>query len=158
MKPSDETPKYAAVVELDRMYAGLVERAEGLREAFFKTALALHVDKPGHIPIGIGLKKSSPNAYEFNWVKIELLKGEAKGSQKITTLTKGRGFKYPVTRFNFVKGPLNEIVRGYELQLQEIREAASMLMKIRRLLVAATKRVESASLRASIIIDGQADL
>ncbi|CAM3408252.1 hypothetical protein SAMN04490207_0093 [Pseudomonas gessardii] len=154
MNSPSEAPKHPAVAEIDRMYAVLVERAEDLREAFFKTALDLHAGKPGHIPIGINVKQSSPNAYSFNWVKIELIKGDGKnGSQKITTLDKGRGSNYPLNGFNFVKGSLNPIVRGYELQLREIRVAGSMLQKIRRSLIAAATRVASVEQRVAILAE-----
>lgn len=154
MNPTFQAPKHPAIAEIDLMYAILIERAENLREAFFKTALALHAGKPGHVPIGISVKHTSPNAYQFNWVKIELLKEKGKnGNHKITTLDKGRGSAYPLNRFNFVKGKLNPIVRGYELQLREIREAGTMLQKIRRSLIAATKRVESVEKRVSILIE-----
>ena len=62
MNSPSEAPKHPAVAELDRVYSSLVGRAEELRDSFFQTALSLHAGKPGHIPIVIRIRQSSPNA------------------------------------------------------------------------------------------------
>jgi len=143
MNSPSEAPKHPAVAELDRVYSSLVGRAEELRDSFFQTALSLHACKPGHIPIVIRIRQSSPNAVTIEWAKVilpRLKEGEAKKPRVIRTINKGQGSKYRVSSFSFVKEPLKNIVRAYEIQLAEIRATCSVIQRVRRQLVPAVKK------------------
>ncbi|WP_217191065.1 conjugative transfer protein MobI(A/C) [Pseudomonas shirazica] len=143
MNPPSEAPKHPAVAELDRVYSCLVDRAEELRDSFFQAALSLHAGKPGHIPIVIRIRQSSPNAVTIEWAKVILPRfkeGEAKKPRVIRTINKGKGSKYPVSSFSFVKEPLKSMVRAYEIQLAEIRETCSGIQRVRRQLVPAVRK------------------
>ena len=143
MDAPEGTALHPVVTQLDATYAALIANADALKQAFFATARDLHKGKPGHIPIAIRLCQSSPNAVSIVWVKIILGKAEAgasEGTYLIQTINKGRGHKYPLGAFSFVKEPLKQIVRAYEVQLAEIREACSVNQKIRRQLIPHARR------------------
>ncbi|WP_137887539.1 conjugative transfer protein MobI(A/C) [Pseudomonas sp. 2FE] len=142
MDTTQKTTSQIAIESLDAIYSELIGQTEELRDAFFQTALSLHEGKPGHVPIAIRIRQTSPNAKTIEWIKI-IMKSKAKGKKEnlYFSINKGVGSRYRVGSFSFVKEPLKEIVRSYEAQLADIREACSVNRRIRRQLVPHTVKV-----------------
>lgn len=134
IQPATENP----VAALDLLYDQLRERAEMLRDNFFSSALALHEDKKGHIPVVIDVKRPSSNSFAVYWLRIFISKPNG---HSYRTINKGRGFKYDVGAFSFVKQPLKQLVRAYETELAKLREAASENRALRRTMLAHAGKV-----------------
>lgn len=136
------------VAVVDRLYLQLRQQAEEMRDQFFQRALALQVDKKGHVPIGIAVLDPSENSFAAYWVRIFI---SAQG-RSVRTINKGTGFKYPVGAFSFVKQPLKGLVRAYETELATLRQLASENRALRKSLQAhhgkVTRQVTQASFRS----------
>lgn len=140
------TPESPALAEIDRLYAAVIEQAMELRDAFFEAALSVHEEKRGHVPLVIHIYKSSPNAWTIQWSRVTLTKpkaGSTKRERHLARIKKGPGHKYPASAFTFVKGPLQPLVKAYEAKLAQLRASASDLQKIRRQVVAVTRKVSA---------------
>ena len=92
--------------------------------------LPLHVGKLGKQDLGYQGDETGENISAKNPSFCELT----------GTINKGQGSKYQVSSFSFVKEPLKNIVRAYEIQLAEIRETCSVIQRVRRQLVPAVKK------------------
>lgn len=134
-----ETPQKSAseiaIEGLDAIYSELINQAEALKHSFFLNALALHEGKPGHIPLVIRISDGSLNSKRIEWMKIILTIQKGERIKIHQTINKGVGSRYRVGSFSFVKEPLKGIVRAYETQLGDIREACMVNRKIRRQLI-----------------------
>lgn len=157
----NKSAQEAVVASLDEIYSSLVKQAELLKEAFFETALALHQGKRGHVPIVIMIKQSSPNAVSIFWAKVTVTRATPSQPKKgflLTTINKGPGHKYRVSAFEKIQNPLKGVVRAYENQLAEIREACTRNREIRRLMIPHVKKTSiiEATVKAFITDDYQA--
>lgn len=136
--PTTHQTTESPVAALDLLYEQLRERAETLRDQFFNSALALHEDKKGHIPVVIDVKRPSSNSFAVYWLRIFI---SHSNGHSYRTINKGRGFKYDVGAFSFVKQPLKQLVRAYETELAKLREAASDNRALRRTMLAHAGKV-----------------
>ena len=131
------------VASLDALYDELVAQAHALKESYFQAALALCEGEKGHIPVAINVRTTSQNAVSIYWVKIIIPKSKAAdGKRTIRTINKGRGSKYEVGAFSFVKQPLKQLVRDYEDRLSKVRAACSENRKLRRSVEAHVREIE----------------